>query len=514
MRSILKATAVLSSSAVVTVFVGVLTAKAWALMIGPRGLGLAGVLQAFLALLTMLGGLAGGAGLVRAISISLASNSTTAAGHVRTAASVVTAALSVGLGALLILLRQPASALLGNAVHDIDVVLIAVALVFSLGTTVVLSILNGYQRVAAMARAAIVTSVLSAVGSIAVVYWLGLAGVSVSVLLAAFLGWLVGLMLVRREIGRPTERTSLSEGIAAARRLVAFGGGYVVALIPGTAVLFLIPVLVLNAIGLDQAGFYRAAAAISVGYLGVLIRAMALEYYPRLAAAAEEPGAVSRLVRQQQWVVMVLGVPLVLGAAAALPIVVPLLYTTEFGPTIDLLRWLLLGEIPRFLAWTLAFVLVARGSMRNLFLVELAAAVTQVLLAAAAIRVVGLVGVGIAYAITTATYYVYVRLVVGRGVPIHLSRRVQLVTVAITAYLLVLALVGEREIGPATIAGIFVAIGAVAVSGFLIWREFRGGDRLETVSQEPPGEQAELIESSRPVTPRGELDGFSSDIGR
>jgi O-antigen/teichoic acid export membrane protein len=211
---------------------------------------------------------------------------------------------------------------------------------------------------------------------------------------------------------------------------------------------------------------------------------------------------------------MVLGVPLVLGAAAALPIVVPLLYTTEFGPTIDLLRWLLLGEIPRFLAWTLAFVLVARGSMRNLFLVELAAAVTQVLLAAAAIRVVGLVGVGIAYAITTATYYVYVRLVVGRGVPIHLSRRVQLVTVAITAYLLVLALVGEREIGPATIAGIFVAIGAVAVSGFLIWREFRGGDRLETVSQEPPGEQAELIESSRPVTPRGELDGFSSDIGR
>jgi PST family polysaccharide transporter len=486
MRSVLKATAVISSSAVVTIAAGVITAKAWSLMVGAPGLGLAGILQTLLALLTMLGGVAGGAGLVRAISMNLASNDTAAVGHVRYAAAVFTTGLGVALALILVALRHPISDLMGNAVHEVDIVAIAVALVFSSGSNVLLSVLNGYQRVRAMATAAIVTSILSAAGSIAVVFWLGEAGISVAVLLTAFIGWLVGLVLVRREVGPSLAKITRAQAISAAHHLASFGSGYFAAQIPGTAVQFLIPVLVLYELGLDDAGFFRAAAAISVGYLGFLLRAMALEYYPRLTAAAGDAGAVARLVRQQQWVVLVLALPLVTGAAAALPLMVPLLYTTEFGPTIDLLRWQLLGEIPRFLAWTVGFVLVAQGSMRRFFGVELAAAIIQLLVAVVAIRAVGLIGVGIAYAFTTATYYVYVRLVVGREVPIRLSPRVQLLTVVATIYLLVLALVGERGIGPATIGASAVALGALALSGFLIRREFRGGDPSASVTTPVP----------------------------
>jgi hypothetical protein len=61
-------------------------------------------------------------------------------------------------------------------------------------------------------------------------------------------------------------------------------------------------------------------------------------------------------------------------------------------------------------------------------------------------------------------------------VPISLSPRVQFLTLVTTVYLLLLALVAEREIGPVTVGGIVVAFAALALSAFLVRREFREVD--------------------------------------
>jgi PST family polysaccharide transporter len=274
--------------------------------------------------------------------------------------------------------------------------------------------------------------------------------------------------------------------VAAGRELSAFGIKNLAGQLPGTAVQFLVPVIVVSMLGLDEAGFYRAAASISVGYLGFLIRAMALDYYPRLAAATSNPASINDLVRQQQRVVLLVGVPIIFAVAAGASIVVPLLYTQEFGPTIDLLRWQLIGEIPRFMAWTLILVLVAQGEMGRFFWLELAAASIFLTLVIPALATFGLAGVGMAYAANAVAAYLLIRFVVGRKVAIDLNRTDQLLALAVVLYLGTLAIVDERHIGPVTLFAVAVAAVAAAISARFVWREFRGGPSIEAAAVEPP----------------------------
>src|SRR2546421_7189606 len=67
MKSILKATAILSSGSLVSILVGLVSAKFSALLLGPSGVGYMGLLQSTLSLVVLVAGMGGiSAGLVRA----------------------------------------------------------------------------------------------------------------------------------------------------------------------------------------------------------------------------------------------------------------------------------------------------------------------------------------------------------------------------------------------------------------------------------------------------------------
>src|SRR5256885_4249888 len=72
MKSILKATAVLSSASVVSILMGLVSAKVSAVLLGPGGLGYMGLLQSLLGLSGLIAGMGVGTGLVRAGARALA----------------------------------------------------------------------------------------------------------------------------------------------------------------------------------------------------------------------------------------------------------------------------------------------------------------------------------------------------------------------------------------------------------------------------------------------------------
>ena len=72
MKSILKATVVLSSASIVSILTGLVSAKVSAVLLGPGGLGYMGLLQSLLGLSGMLAGMGVGTGLVRAGARALA----------------------------------------------------------------------------------------------------------------------------------------------------------------------------------------------------------------------------------------------------------------------------------------------------------------------------------------------------------------------------------------------------------------------------------------------------------
>ena len=132
MKSILRATAVLGSSSVVSLLVGLASAKAWAVLLGPSGLGLMGLLQSLVGLAALVAGMGIGTGLVRAGANALAQEDQARVAALRQAAWFLLGALG-GLAALILtVFRVPISEwLLGGREHADSVVLIAVAVLFT-----------------------------------------------------------------------------------------------------------------------------------------------------------------------------------------------------------------------------------------------------------------------------------------------------------------------------------------------------------------------------------------------
>ena len=116
-------------------------------------------------------------------------------------------------------------------------------------------------------------------------------------------------------------------------------------------------------------GYYRAAATISVAYLAFLLNAMAQDYYPRISGMSDGPG-IADVARTQLRFVLMVSLPLILLTSAIAPLLVTGLYSAEFSPATDVLRWQLIGDVLKLPSWTLSFVILARGTSGAFLTIE------------------------------------------------------------------------------------------------------------------------------------------------
>jgi PST family polysaccharide transporter len=102
-------------------------------------------------------------------------------------------------------------------------------------------------------------------------------------------------------------------------------------------------------------------------------------------------------VNEQAQVSVLLAGPGVLATLTFAPLVVALLYSSEFGAAVGTLRWICLGMGLRVITWPLGFVVVAKGLQRLFIAIDLACAVVQLALAWILVQTFGLEGAGMAF---------------------------------------------------------------------------------------------------------------------
>jgi O-antigen/teichoic acid export membrane protein len=131
---------------------------------------------------------------------------------------------------------------------------------------------------------------------------------------------------------------------------------------------------------------------------------MAADYYPRLTAAIRDPEAARRAVNQQAEVALLLSGPMLIGTVALAPWLVPLLFSGEFLPAVEILRWQILGDLMKIASWPLGFLLLAAGHGRAFVAVEVGAAVVFVAATAVALHRFGPIAPAIAYLVMYLAY--------------------------------------------------------------------------------------------------------------
>jgi PST family polysaccharide transporter len=346
--------------------VGVLANKVYALYVGPEGLGYWGLLQSVFNFSLIGFGLGISTNLVRLASSAEESFSLPA--YYRAAWELYLTLVAL-LAIIFFLARAPIAERLLAGAHPEEVFWVAGAVIFGFAMAIQVSTLNVLRQVRSIATINLLTSVCGAsIGIAAVITW-GERGLAMTLCLGQLAGFVLASLQVRRffppNIPVYSHPALGQKRLELLRRGIPFTAGTLI----GGGIQVILPLLILYHLSKTDVGYFRAVQSITMIYLGFLQGSLSQDYYPRLAASSKEQ--VARVFRQQSLLVLGLIVPGILAVQALGPFVVKVLFTPQFLPGLEILRWQLVGDVVKVLGYLMGFMVLARLSIRSYALAEI-----------------------------------------------------------------------------------------------------------------------------------------------
>lgn len=408
-RQILRSSSIIGGASVINIIIGLVRMKAVALLLGPSGVGLIGLLTNVVALVSNIAGLGFGSVGTRQIAEAAGNDDPQRIATARRALFWGTLVLAVGGALSLWLLRDLlATHVLGDPALAKHLSWLSLAVALTVASASQGALLTGLRRIGDIARIQIGSGILSTLlGLVALGLW-GLPGVVAFVIAMPLGTFVLGHVFVARLPRVQAPRSGLRALSGQWRTLARLGAAFMVAGLAGSAGQLVVRSLVQRELGADALGQFQAAWAISMTYVGFVLGAMGTDYYPRLTAIIEDREAVNRLVNQQTEVALLLATPVLLAMLALAPWVMRLLYTAEFAEGAIVLRWQVLGDFLKLASWPLGYILLAAGAGRTFMLAEWIALGSFVLFAWIGLPLMGVKATGVAF---VGLYAVYLPLV-------------------------------------------------------------------------------------------------------
>ena len=205
-KQIFKSTSIVGGSQVFNIVMGILKTKIIAILLGPSGVGIAGIFQTVIELVRNLTGFGINFSGVR----SVAENNTDPQRVARTILVLRRWELGTGLlgmTIIIILCRFFSVYSFGNTTYTYGFAFVSVVLLMNAVSAGQLAILQGLRRIVEMAKASLLGSILGLIISLPVIWWFGIAGIVPSMILTALGSLIVSWIFARKII---TENVVLS----------------------------------------------------------------------------------------------------------------------------------------------------------------------------------------------------------------------------------------------------------------------------------------------------------------
>ncbi|TXJ24995.1 MAG: O-antigen translocase [Chitinophagaceae bacterium] len=370
-KDILKSTGVLGSVQAINIVIGVVRTKILAVLLGPVGVGIAGIYQTTVSIISSATGFGINYSGVRDIASAAASADETRIG--RNVRILRQWAWTTGiLGALIALIfcKPLAHTAFNDESYASGIAILSVTLLLSALTGATNALMQGMRRINQMAKANLTGVGLGLAGSIAAYFMWGFNGI-IPALLITFLSAQLSAWYFSRQIEVKKVNIGWSEAFREGLPMVRLGFFMVVAALMNNLFMYVVRAFVVKEGGLGMAGYFIAAWTISSTYIAAVFNAMGADFYPKLCGVQEDNAAVKRIVNEQTEVALLLTVPLIIGIISFISLFVDIFYSRDFDVTAEILRWQLFGDFFKVLGYPAGFILLAKAKGGVLVIVEL-----------------------------------------------------------------------------------------------------------------------------------------------
>lgn len=407
-RQIMKATSIFGGVQVFNILISIIRSKAIAVLLGPAGMGIAGLLASATGLVGALSNFGLGTSAIK--DIAKAHDSGNEMQMAKTATVFRRLVWITGLlGAGLTLIFSPLLSELtfGDKDYAWSFALLSVTLLLGQLTSGQNAILQGTRKLKYLASVNMIGSGLSLLITLPLYYFYGLEGIVPALIIMS-----IATLIVARYFGRklkiPAVLISNQEVFQKGKGMLKLGFLLSLSGLISTAVAYLVRIYISNTGGVEDVGLYSAGFQIIGTYVGLVFTAMSTDYYPRLSAVANDTEKRNLLVNQQGEIAMLILFPIILIFMVFMPIIVKLLYSSKFIPINEMIIWTAFAMFFKAGSWAIAFQFLAKGSSSMFFWNELATNIYLLIFNVLGYYYFGLTGLGYSFLLSYIIYVVQV----------------------------------------------------------------------------------------------------------
>ena len=405
-RNIFKATSLFGGVQIYQILIQIIKSKFVAVLLGPAGLGIMGLYQSGILLVQQLSNMGLANSAVRDVSEANGSN------DIQRIAKTVTVVRKLVwitglLGLIIVACCSPllSKFSFGNYDYTIPFIILSVTLLIdqlSAGQRVVL---QGMRRLKDLAKCTAYGATFGLITSIPLYYWLGIDGIVPTLILNSActltLSWLYSRKIKVEKIQVTTKQT-LEQG----KQMLVMGISMSLSGIFSSVVAYAIRGYIQGSGGVEQVGLFQAGFAIMTTYVGMVMNAIATDYYPRLAAINKDNEKCREAVSQQGEIGLMILAPMLTCCLVFMPVVLKILYSDSFLAANEYISWACLGMMLRLAAWVISYLFVAKAESKLFLKLELSANIYYLIFSLVGYHFWGLTGLGIAFAMEYVVYFI------------------------------------------------------------------------------------------------------------
>lgn len=395
-RNIMKGTSIFGGVQIFNILISAVRLKFVAMILGPAGMGVAGLLNTASLSIQQLASLGLNLAVVKEIGESKSDE--TSLRHVLAAIRPI-AMLTALAGALICLLFPGllSDITFGNQRYQTAFLILSAAVFFSIAGTALMSVLQGLHDVKHLSKASVIGSSVGLIVGVPL-YWLwgtdGIAPAMVALSLATCLWYYMSL---RKTLQTKPAQWEGKIHLPIVKRILVMGLILMSNELFKSLVNYIVNIYVREAGGEIEVGFYQSCSTMTSQYSAIVFTAMAMDYLPRLSAASSSNPQLCEVVNRQVQVVGLLITPVVCAVILLAPWVIMLLQTEAFIVATPLLRLLAVGVALRGLMYPLGYIVFAKDNRRLFFWMEsVGANILTLVLTCLGYKYFGLDGLGYA----------------------------------------------------------------------------------------------------------------------
>lgn len=401
----LKSYTILGSSAFINMLISLVRVKALAILLGPAGIGLMGLMINVMTTASQLFGLGVGSSGTKQIGESVGRQDTKRLDSVRRALFWGTMALGVaGGGAVFFLKGVIAEKIFADSSLAASIGWLAIGVTLSIAASSQSALIKGMRKIGAIAKIQVSAGLLSTAIGLTFVWLMGQDGLIFHVLAAPVASFLIGHYYVAKLPGLTSGSTSIEAVAKEWKDLAGLGFAMMVSALVTSISVLAVRSLVQREVGAEELGYFQAAWGLSMMYLSFVLAVLGTDFYPRLAGIYHDKVQANKLINEQTEMALLMAAPLMFFLMGFLPWIVPLLYSDEFTPAVDILRWMIVADAMKVITFPLRFIVIVAGRGRLFIFTELVSALTFVVIVWLLLPDFGVEAAGLAYLVRYIIY--------------------------------------------------------------------------------------------------------------